>query len=422
MGSLRNCPPLLNILLLPLSLALGAWNAFKIYPAVAYGLLALSSALVAKRVFGLNGHGPLMVSVVTTLFIINLRISWDYQRQLLGSVFMLLSIVALNHSGEPSGKRIIVSALLLICCALSHEVTAFFSAALSALLLLRSLKPKDIKGVMAGSMVLAVSISLEAWYWGKPYTPNVYFGVAPIGVVSYSASTMSEVISRLIAGFGLLLPFALLALSDRSSNPAFLKAGLASLTAAGLSPLFMPHTSVATWYRFLTGAAPLISTLAGSGMVRGIKDLRLKLIFILLLLMLAMPYAYGVSGTSRFTSALREFPSGLVPSPMNAAALRDLISLSEWFKEQGLRSTIIAEPGAAKWIHLAVRNPEPSELVWLWSDPISSTSVKSVLERLGVGKAYVVCGSNLEETEGIKVYGLRDGVFSVYMVELIEER
>ncbi|MEM4577191.1 MAG: hypothetical protein QW701_07125, partial [Candidatus Nezhaarchaeales archaeon] len=220
MGSMRNCPPLLNVLLCLPALAVGAWNAFKVYPSVAYGLLAMSSALAARRVFGLGGFRCFLASAVTALFVLNLRISWDYQRQLLGSVFMLLSIAALDSEGKPSLRRSVVSGVLLACCALSHEVTALFSAALSLLLAYRSIRLRDFGGFAAGLAALAVSVGLEAWYWRMPYTPNAYFGVAPVGVVSYSSSTMSEVLGYFAAGFGLILPFAVLALLDGSRGAA----------------------------------------------------------------------------------------------------------------------------------------------------------------------------------------------------------
>ncbi|MEM1744116.1 MAG: hypothetical protein QXJ01_03635 [Candidatus Nezhaarchaeales archaeon] len=421
MGSMRNCPPLLNILLYLPASAIGAWNTFKLYPSVAYGFLALSSALLANRVFRLDNFKSFFVSVVTTLFIINLRISWDYQRQLLGSIFMLLSIAILDSHSRLSTKAAILSSLLLVCCALSHEVTAFFSIALSVVLIFRSVRRRILAGAIAGTIGLASSVALEAWYWRGLYTPNIYFTVAPIGVVSYSLSAASEVIGYLVAGFGLTLPFAILAIIDKSSNTAFSKTGLVSLVAAGISPLLAPYTSVTTWYRFLAGSAPLVSSLAGSWIAKHVNDKRFHIFFVLLLLVVAIPYAYGFSDTSQYVSALREFPQGLVPSPTNERLLSDLKSLSKWFEEQNLRSTIIAAPEVAKWIHLAIRNPTPSDLIWAWQTPISSYSIKQLLRNLNLDKAYVVCSFNLEELEGIRIHKLREGIFQVYMVEAVED-
>lgn len=422
MGSMRNCPPLLNILLSLPAPAIGAWNTFKLYPAVAYGFLALSSALLAKRVFRLNNFGSFLASIVTALLIINLRISWDYHRQLLGSIFMLLSVATLDSCSKPNVKAAAASGVLLICCALSHEVTALFSVALSLVLIIKSIKIRSPEGITAGLAGLVASIFLETWYWGNFYTPNVYFGVAPIGIVSYSPSVTPEVIGYLVAGFGLILPFALLSLLDRSQSTAFSKAGLFSLIVAGISPFVAPYTSAATWYRFLAGAAPLASTLAGAWIMKSISDRRFHLFFLLLLFMLAFPYAYAVEDTSRFTSALKEFPPGLIPSPMSRSSLSDLESLLEWFEVQGIKSTIIAEPGVARWIHLAIRNPTPNDLLWMWQSSISSFSIKQILEGLGVDRVYVVCSFDLKEMEGLEIHKLREGIFRVYMVKIMEEQ
>jgi len=421
MGGVRNCPPLLNMLLAPFGYAFGAWLTFKLYPSVAYGLLSLSSALVARRVFRLAGYEAFFTSAVTVLFMLNLRMSWDYHRQLLGSVFMILSLALLDSSNGYRGWRNAFSALLLACCALSHEVTGFFSVVASALLAFMSARGRDLRGLAAGLASLAVSVALEAWYWRRPYTPNAYLGVAPVGVVSYSPQVTPAVLSYLVAGFGLVLPFAVLALLDKDSPRVFSKIGLASLLAAGASPMIAPYTSAATWYRFLVGAAPIASTLAGSWIVKALGDKRLHAVFIVLLLALAFPYAYGVDETSRFTSALTEFPQGLAPSPMDTASLMDLKELSEWFGRERPSSTIIAESYVARWVHLAVRNPGPNKLLWLWVSQVSGSSVKSVMEGLRLEKVYVVCAYNLSlEVEGLRVEKLREGMFRVYLVKRVE--
>jgi hypothetical protein len=51
MGGLRNNPPLLVLLLSPFTLITDAWTMFKVYPSVAYGLLAALSSLIAVRVY-----------------------------------------------------------------------------------------------------------------------------------------------------------------------------------------------------------------------------------------------------------------------------------------------------------------------------------------------------------------------------------
>lgn len=423
MGVMRNVPPLLNVLLLLPAAAIGAWNTFKLYPSVAYGLLTLSSALVATRVFNLSKSRALLASATTALFIINLRTSWDYQRQLLGSIFMLLSIAVLDSRGQLDTKRVAVSAALLACSALSHEVTAFFSIAVLTVLALKLLKAKNLGGLVVTTLTLMASVGLETWYWQSVHASSAYFGAALIGVVSHDPSVASDVIGYLMAGFGLVLPLAILALLDESSSTTFSKVGLLSLMAAGLSPLIAPYTSVVVWYRFLAGAAPIASTLAGAWIGRHVKDVRFHAIFVLLLLVLALPYAYAYQGTARFVSALKEFPSGLAPSPAGVRTLNDLKSLSDWFREQGVKSTIIAEPQAAKWIHLAIRNPAPGDLVHIWVEraSIDARLIKQVLEELGVDRAYVVCMVYLKGSDDLEVYELRGGIYRVYMVEVVEE-
>jgi hypothetical protein len=76
MGGLRNTPPLLVMLLYPFTLITDAWTMFKVYPSVAYGLLAALSSLIAVRVYERSWRVGLLTGLFTTLYILNLRISW----------------------------------------------------------------------------------------------------------------------------------------------------------------------------------------------------------------------------------------------------------------------------------------------------------------------------------------------------------
>jgi len=422
MGGMRNIPPLLNILLLPLTYTVGAWNAFKIYPPLAFGLLTLSSALFARKVLKLGRIESFLVSLVTALYILNLRISWDYQRQLLGSIFMILALIALETWNARSFRMAVISGALLLCCALSHEVTAFFALSVSAALIYSALRERDPGKLSTGVIGLMVSATLEAWYWQRPYTHNIYLGAAPIGVVSTSYdNTAPEVVGYLTAGYGLTLPLALIALSRMSRELRYTRVGLIALLIAGLSPLIAPHTSAATWYRFLIGLAPIASTLAGAGLLLVTRDKRCTLTYLLLISLTGFGFAYSVDLAGRFTASLREFPSALIPSPATQQLLNDLRDLARWFEENNINSTVICEPWTCRWVHLGMRNPTPNSLLWMWQTPISSPSIKQVLESRGLDEAYVICSFCLQEVEGMEIHELRGGYLQVYLVKIVKD-
>ena len=386
MGGLRNTPPLLVTLLYPFTFVVDAWTIFKVYPSVAYALLAALSALIAVAVYGKSWRVGLLAGLLTTLFVLNLRISWDYQRQLLGSVVMLATLLALEKWREPRGlKQAVATALLLIACGLSMEVTGLVGLALSLALIYAGLRSRNALGVASGLVGLAANASLEIWYWRRPYSVVEVVGVLPPGlVVSHEAS---QVVSYLVAGYGIVLPLALVAMA-KHKRP-YVTAAMAALLLAGVSPLITPYSSVTTWYRFLIGVAPLASTLSAIGLVEASRNRWVVLLYVLVASLPGLALAYGYNWSQDYSRALREFPSTLTPSPIGGRFLKTL----EFFKENtdlAKEAVVIAEPNHAKYVHLAVRNHDPSKLVWTRSPSVTDEAVYRLMKSAGVEKAVLV--------------------------------
>ncbi|MDW8083055.1 MAG: hypothetical protein RMI56_04555 [Sulfolobales archaeon] len=419
MGGLRNCPPMLNLILALPAHLLGAWAVFKIYPAVAYGLLAASSALLARKAFKLDGLRSLAASSVTALFILNLRISWDYQRQLLGSVFMLLALAFLDDpEGEPR-RRAAVAALLLISSALSHEVTGFFAVAASLAFFAHSLLRREWWGTTSGLASLATSAALEIWYWGSPYSDIPSIGRVPPGLVSQPATSAPEVFSYLFAGLGVVLPLTILALADQRQGAAFCAVALATLTLAGLSPALAPYTSVALWYRFLIGAAPVASTLAGVYLAKQPRAPIVQLTYLAILASTSLPFTLSILGAVPYGYSIREFPvAGLTPLPFDRRLLEDLSEIAEEVKKWDRETPIVAPDWVARWVHLSVRNPPPGKLIWLW--PKLNSTILDELKHLELEKAYVITTLETSDIENIKVKPIWKGrMLQAYFIESI---
>jgi len=392
MGGLRNTPPLLALLLSPFTLVADAWTIFKVYPSAAYGLLAALSALIAMKVYGKSWRVGLLAGLLTALFVLNLRISWDYQRQLLGSVMMLATVLALERWGEPRGiRQAVVTALLLAACGMSMEVTGLAALALSSALLYKGLRGRNAFGVAPGLMGLAVNALLEVWYWRSPYSVVLEVGVLPPGlVVSHEAS---QAVSYLVAGYGIVLPLALIAMG-RHRRP-YVTAAIAALLLAGASPLIAPYSSVTTWYRFLIGAAPLVSTAAAIGLAEASRSKWVASLYVLVASLPGLAFAYGYNWSEHYHRALREFPSVLAPSPADDEYLKTL----DFFKENPdlvREAVVIAEPNYARYVHLAIRNPEPSRFVWARYRSVTEEALYKLMKSAGVEKAVLVAVNVVE--------------------------
>lgn len=419
MGGLRNCPPMLNLILALPAYAAGAWLTFKIYPAVAYGFLTASSALLARRVFRLDGLKSILTSLATALFVLNLRISWDYQRQLLGSIFMLLTLAVLDENAELTPRRAAVATLLITSSALSHEVTGFFAVAVSLALFTQSLLSGKRWGTVSGLLSLSISTVLEVWYWGAPYSDIPYIGRVPPGIVSQPATDASEVLSYLFAGFGIVLPLATLALTSQKPRARFCLISLAALLLAGISPAVAPHTSIAAWYRFFIGAAPIASTLAGVYIAKLSRAQLAQLVYLTLLTSTSIPYTLYVFGAITYSRSIREFPVvGLTPLPFDKKLLEDLSEIAKEVEKWDRKTPIVAPDWVARWVHLSIRNPLPEKLTWLW--PKLNSAILDELKYLELERAYIITTLEVGCVEGMVVEPIWSGkVLKAYLVERV---
>ena len=246
-------------------------------------------------------------------------------------------------------------------------------------------------------------------------------GVVPAGVVSYKMSSIQESIGYLIAGYGLLIPFALIGI--RGSG-VYYKLAILFLFAAGLSPLIAPKTAIATWYRFLIGASPLMIPLA----FKGAESIDIKKCLVPYLIVLIFPglcfyMPYGVY-SGRLIAALREFPPYLTPSPSSQQELEDLRKLSMFMEELRPNAPIIVDASTARWIHLGLRNPRPGQLTWLWREATLKDALL-FMEKTQQPKVYLVTSKNisretLNSTQTFQAKLMRDGIYKVYEVQSVE--
>lgn len=385
MGGLRNTPPLLPMLLVPFTYFVDAWYLFKFYPSIAYAFMASLSAILAMEIDERRKWWiGLLSGFLTTIYVLNLRISWDYQRQLLGSVILLATILVLEKWREPKTPKHALSVLLLlVACGLSHEVTGFAGFILSLVLLYHGLKNRNTTTSIVGTVGLTVNTVLEIWYWRRPYSFVSTVGVLPPGLVaSYEGD---QALSYLVAGYGLILPLALIAMSK--SRARYTTIVTIALLVAGISPMIAPFSSVTTWYRFLIGATPLVTTLATIGLVRATSDWRVLVAYLLIASLPGLSFAYGYNWFFTYYESLREFPPRLAPSPV----YMDVYEFFKNNKELVENTVIIAWADHARYIHLAIRNPDPARFIWI-SNPwdLTNDTICRVIEQTGVEVVIIV--------------------------------
>ena len=431
MGGLRNIPPLMDVFLTPFAVIVDDWVLMKLYSPICYGLLISAITYLSSKILEIRGKYLLILIISSTFFILNLRISWDYHRQLLGSVFMILAISSMEvNSYSTSIKRQLLPISLLILSSMSHEVTAYLSAALSISAVAYSLvREKSYKKALTYTAPTIISMILLIFYAGGVTWRSSFFGALPAGLTSYGVESTAQCISYLVAGFGPVIPLALISVRHTG---IWYKLALLILLIAGTSPLIAPMTAVVTWYRFMIGVAPLITPLA----VKGAEKLG-TCSLILYLLFLVTPgfffYTPEAGHASILVSAIREFPSALTPSPAVRAALEDLNNLTTVVKDLDPDITIVSEAPWARWIHLSLRNPTPERLVWVWReitlrdiiDYMNATKQTSIYVVTWRGKQTLVKeAENLNYQDdklidSLQIELVRDGIYKIYKASII---
>ncbi|UNQ73141.1 hypothetical protein [Infirmifilum sp. NZ] len=256
---------------------------------------------------------------------------------------------------------------------MSHEVTAFAAIALSAYWLWETLSRR--RNPAAPLLALAASTLLELWYWKAPVTPNPYTQLAPPGLVPYDYTDEAP---QALAYIAAELAPILLPASLTRHKPRYTAVAAIALLLAGASPLIAPYTAAATWYRFLIQLSPILAPLAFLSMLEANPDRRL--LAVALAVTVALPSAYYLAGspmTSKYTSAIREFPYAMVPGN-TPHALEDM-NRTAWLVASLNHTPIVADPSPARFIHLYLRNPTPQQLTWLDTATLTCASLRKPL-------------------------------------------
>ncbi|MEJ5292201.1 MAG: hypothetical protein WHS82_01260 [Candidatus Methanosuratincola sp.] len=396
-GHYRNTPPMLDIVLSVPALFIGSWMTYKVYPPVAYGLMAALVAWVSIRALRMDGKYAIFSSLLSALFILNLRISWDYQKQMMGTLFLLAFLAVSDRAASAWRRRDgVLAGILLVGSALSSEVTALASFLASGYLFARHAYSRKGFEAATYAAVLCCSTSLLLWYSGKPVYPNAYLGSAPVGLVANFSDT-SQVFPYFIVGFGAVLPLAAAGL--RRTNGAY-RAVFLGLILAAVSPLVMPYTSVTTWYRFLIQLAPLSVPLAAFAVSK--KDSRAAAIALALLIVVpgvAFLSPTGSRYTTQITASIREFPSAMAPAPASTSQLEALLEAGQkaaGYVENG-SIPVIARTDDSRFIYLFVRDQDPAKLIPLWT--VDGTNVNRTMGRLGVDKVLIMTTMSAKSLE-----------------------
>lgn len=425
--TLSRTPPLLNTILSLPGALFGSWAVFKAFPPIAYGAIIALVAFTSKRALQMNNRQALLAAVVSAFFILNLRMSSDYQKQILGTIMLMAALVCIREDG--GWKRNLGVASLFIMAALASQITAVAAVPAILLLLVDSARLRRLPRCALYASSLIIVIAALAQYSGGFVWGNSTFGLAPAGVYSLTTSASSALIAYTMAGYTIILVPALLVF--RSYNKYYL-AVIAALLVAGLSPIFVPYTSISGYYRFLIEIVPFAVPLAIKGMLTANRRLPVAAYSLAIILIgCCFIFPGGSTYTGKLTNTYIEFPVSVAPDPASRDQLTSLIQFSSNISNMGLDEgiPIIVPYYLYRYVHYGILNPAPGRIISLntadsytLNRSIASLNASTVYFFADIseqGMAKMLDSMSYNSTGGLVTFSftiLRDGMFCFYEV------
>ncbi len=344
-----------------------------------YGFLGLSLYYFARRGLQWDERKSLFLVIVTTLYFVPLRFSWDMYKNLLGYAFFMM---ALTHFRRPLVMR---EARLLLAFAgltiLSSELTAVLLGSVVGILLLVGLvreKRWDVPAVaILGAAGVAVAFYAGVLFPAQPVPsplatppPRVQFLYNYVGAAEdvYVYPTLGDVYATvlLLSGIvlGLLVPFGILGFVRERRMAAW----TGTLAIGTFSILVWPFAAIPFWSRWLFMLAFPALLFATHGVLK--VDRRIRVAFLAVVVVLAstfvalppqtaFPYYTDSRTIVYLQTSMMQNSVPLDDSPDVVAAIRWLNGMH--FND----SVVVAQASFIGWVRLYLQNME----AYGFSDP-----------------------------------------------------
>lgn len=315
----------------------------KIFGPILFSLLCFSLYLYSRKVLNWNSFKAFLVSFLASIYFVSLRISWDLYRQMLGSIFLIISLIALRISNIK--LRIFSVTLLGLLTILSHQLTAvlFFIIMIMHFFIEKNLKFK----------VYLVLMIMPAFFFFiyQLYNPTIGNIRIPYEkIVSNSWIDLASFISGFLCY--LFLPLSpLFLLGVFSIKERDIWSWLIACLIFSYWPLFLPEYSVVSWFRWaILLVYPIIFlSIEGfekiwkfkKGFIFKISIGKILAIFILLLnlimsgyYLLSFPEYQVFKYFGEWNNYKQYIPTSMLQNSVSLLDTENVIKAMKWFNEK----------------------------------------------------------------------------------------
>ena len=378
-GGMRNIPPLLDMVLYPFAKIVDPWYIFKLYPPAIYGLLIALIALFSRNILKLGNKLVTVIALAASYNLLLLRMSWDLHKQFLGTVLFLAAVMVLEKGD--SLKNHVAAITLLLLSSLATELGAGLTVILSMMVVVKNISRffegrswRSSASIATYTVLAFVAYLLILWYTMWPaIVAHPVTGISLPGVGA-SLAQQSSVFAYIVVTYGSITPLLLIGIDTYRKRLRYSIYMLAVLLVLATAPWLAPYTMVTAieWDRILMIATVFALPIALSQL----KILRRRTLIAIYILFLILPGFYATMSTGFYrynevlVGSLYRMPPGLIPAPSPSEIFEVLLDIAKHIKNLDFdKAPMIALEPYARIIHLEIRNPDPSKLVYLRQDP-----------------------------------------------------
>lgn len=344
-----------------------------------YGFLGLSLYYFGRRGLGWDPRKSLFLVLVTTLYFVPLRFSWDMYKNLLGYPFFLM---ALAHFRDPRHLR--ETAFLMTFAGLSilsSELTAVLLGAIAgALFLLEFARERRwnlpaiaVLGVAGLATLSYLGLLFPATVTPSPLAPapaRSLFLYSYVGAAEdvYVYPALGDVYATvlLLSGMvlGPLIPFAFAGFVRERRMMVW----TAILAIGAFSVLVWPFAAIPAWHRWLFMLAFPALVFATRGVLK--MDRRIRVAFLAALLVLAaafiaLPPSYAIPFYTN-PRTIAYVQSSMLQNTVPIGDSFDVVLALEWLNNQQFSDSILlAHISFVGWAELYSKIPQ----IYAFADP-----------------------------------------------------
>jgi hypothetical protein len=221
-----------------------AFLTVKILGPLLHSLLGLSMYIFARRVLKWDAWKSLLLAVFSSIYFVSLRISWEMYRQMLGTIFLILTLSCYwsSRSRWTTGA----TPLLTLLTILSHEITG---VTLLALMLIEALYGAIKRDERLPAAVLSLLI-------GAASLGYMFLDLATLSLklpfetfVEDRATLAGHIIGFIIFCYAFLLPFMLYGIVRVRNRLVF--GWLIIALIPGMWPIIYPSLCPPLWFRWI---------------------------------------------------------------------------------------------------------------------------------------------------------------------------